>query len=85
MRTRAQASLTDAERRTLDRFVERADWARANLVYDLLEQAAAEEGASPSFFSVHVYDPTHVAHRREIGSFFFQEVDRDKIVLSGEP
>ena len=29
--------------------------------------------------------PEHVAQRREIRSFFIQEVDRDKIVLWGEP
>jgi len=52
----------------------------------LLYRAADEDGgASPTFFSVHVYDPDHVARRREIRSFFFEEVDRDKIVLAGKP
>jgi hypothetical protein len=36
------------------------------------------------FFSASVYDPQRVEQRREIRSFFIQEVDRDKIVLHGE-
>lgn len=64
---------------------ERADWEGRSPIYRLLTRAADEKGTSPAFFSVHVYDPGHVARRREIRSFFFQEVDRDKIVLIGEP
>lgn len=123
METLAQATLTDRERRTLDRFVEllreefrdelRSVWLygsrargeppRAESDIDLivvtqrakaearapisrlLYKVAVEQGASPAFFSLQVYDPAHVERRREIGSFFFQEVDRDKIVLAGEP
>jgi len=47
--------------------------------------AAQAEGANPDLFSVKLYDPEAVAQRREIRSFFVQEVDRDKIVLAGEP
>src|SRR5262245_21886638 len=47
--------------------------------------AAQAEGANPFLFSVKLYDPETVAQRREIRSFFVQEVDRDKIVLAGEP
>ncbi len=50
----------------------------------LMDEAAEEEGANPVFFSTSVYDPRRVAQRREIRSFFIQEVDRDKIVLHGE-
>lgn len=32
----------------------------------------------------HVHDPEWLRERREIKSFFIQEVDRDKIVLYGE-
>ncbi len=32
-----------------------------------------------------VYTPERIAQRREIRSFFTQEVDRDKVVLYGEP
>jgi predicted nucleotidyltransferase len=54
-------------------------------VDDLLVRAADAEGASWGWFSVHVFDPQHIARRREIRSFFIQEVDREKIVLAGEP
>jgi predicted nucleotidyltransferase len=58
------------------------DWDRVGA---LMDRAASAEGADAAYFAVHVYDPAHIAHRREIGSFFIQEVDRDKIVLAGEP
>jgi hypothetical protein len=51
----------------------------------LMDEAAEEEGPNPVFFSTSVYDPQRLAQRREIRSFFIQEVDRDKIVLHGEP
>lgn len=51
----------------------------------LMDEAAAEEDANPVLFSVAVYDPRRIEERREIRSFFMQEVDRDKIVLFGEP
>jgi predicted nucleotidyltransferase len=60
-------------------------WDDLSRVMKLMDQAAEAEGAKAAFFSVHVYDPAHIARRREIRSFFIQEVDRDKIVLAGEP
>ena len=62
-----------------------AGWDDFHRVGRLLDEAAEAEGASPVFFSAHVYDPDHLANRRQIRSFFIQEVDRDKIVLAGEP
>jgi len=53
-------------------------------VYDVVWNSADEVGASPVFFSTLVYDVDRIAQRREIRSFFIQEVDRDKIVLYGE-
>jgi predicted nucleotidyltransferase len=50
----------------------------------LMEDAAEAEGANPVLFSVSVYTPERIAQRREIRSFFIQDVDRDKIVLAGE-
>jgi predicted nucleotidyltransferase len=50
----------------------------------LMYEAAEAEGANPVLFSVSVYTPERVAQRREIRSFFIQDVDRDKIVLAGE-
>ena len=32
-----------------------------------------------------VYDPSWLEGRRQIESFFIREVDRDKVVLLGEP
>lgn len=54
-----------------------------HLAGDLGEAAALAEGESPFTYSVHVYDPGWLRGRREIESFFIQEVDRDKIVLAG--
>jgi predicted nucleotidyltransferase len=53
------------------------------LAGDLSEEAAIAAGESPFNFSVHVHDPEWLKGRRAIESFFIQEVDRDKIVLSG--
>jgi predicted nucleotidyltransferase len=50
---------------------------------DLSEEIATAEGESPFNYSVHVHDPEWLQRRREIESFFIQEVDRDKIVLAG--
>ena len=54
-------------------------------VVRLVHEAAEAEGANPAFFAVKLYDPERVAQRRAIRSFFMQEVDRDKVVLAGEP
>lgn len=50
---------------------------------DLSEEIAFAQGESPFNYSVHVHDPEWLRSRREIESFFIQEVDRDKIVLAG--
>ena len=54
-------------------------------VTKLMDRAAEPEGVNPVFFATLVYSPERVAQRRRIRSFFMQEVDRDKIVLYGEP
>lgn len=62
------------------------DWREQDRRIGRLADAAADaEGASPFDFSVLVYTPEQLAQRREIESFFIQEVDRDKIVLAGRP
>lgn len=53
--------------------------------YRRIDEAAEGEGLAFSLFSPHVYTPEHITQRREIRSFFIQEVDSDKIVLYGEP
>lgn len=52
---------------------------------ELVDASAEAENANPAFFSIHVYDPARIAQRRAIGSFFMEEVDRDKVVFAGEP
>ena len=53
-------------------------------IIELLIEAAEAEGVNPALFSAKLFDPERVAERRNIRSFFMQEVDRDKIVLFGE-
>lgn len=55
------------------------------LALDLSETAALEAGESPFLYSVQVRDGSWLRERREIGSFFIGEVDRDKLVLAGGP
>ncbi len=55
------------------------------VVSGLATRAAEEAGTSPAFMAPRTYDPARVEDRRRIRSFFFQEVDRDKIVLYGSP
>jgi predicted nucleotidyltransferase len=52
-------------------------------VWEVIERLAPEVGADPILFAPHVADPSWIEGRREINSFFIQEVDRDKIVLRG--
>ena len=54
-------------------------------VIELAFEAAGDEGANPAWYSIKLYDPELVEQRRSIRSFFMQEVDRDKVVLAGEP
>jgi predicted nucleotidyltransferase len=54
-------------------------------VYDAIWNTTERLGISPMLFSAVVYDVERVAQRRAIGSFFIHEVDRDKVVLYGEP
>jgi predicted nucleotidyltransferase len=63
-----------------------ASWASKMRVHDALQSAARELDlqALTFSFSIHVNTPTWLAQRREIQSFFIAEVDRDKIVLSGQ-
>jgi predicted nucleotidyltransferase len=49
----------------------------------LVNEAADAEGDSPVYYSVLVWSIDRLRDRRDIRSFFVQEVDRDKIVLHG--
>jgi predicted nucleotidyltransferase len=122
MPTLARASLSEDERRVLERFTDRlreelgadlhAVWlygSRArgertgpesdvdvlvvtaggrerdgDIVWHALREAAEEVGAHSWGFMPQVWDRDRLRQRREIQSFFIQEVDRDKIVLAGD-
>lgn len=63
--------------------VDDASWDGRMLVRKVLDESARELGldALPWSFSVHVHTPAWLAQRREIGSFFIAELDRDKVLL----
>lgn len=63
----------------------RADWDSQKRMIRWLDETAAAEDVGPWLFSIQLYAPERLAQRREIRSFFIQEVDRDKIVLAGAP
>lgn len=54
-------------------------------VQELVYEASQAEGFLFVYLSAHVRDPAHIRHKRAIDDFFMQEVDRDKVVLFGEP
>ena len=54
-------------------------------VLETVGRVADQAGVSRVLLSTLVYDVDRIAQRPEIESFFIQEVDRDKIVLYGEP
>ena len=123
MATLAEASLSETDRRVLDRFVAAlrehlgealdAVWlygsrargepphedsdvdllvfvrdspeAHDQRVSRLMWDAAWAEDAGPFDYSVRVTNRRWLEGRREIRSFFIQEVDRDKVVIHGEP
>jgi predicted nucleotidyltransferase len=66
--------------------VEDASWAGKTRVHDALQAAARalDLQALTVSFSIHINTPAWLEQRRAIRSFFIAEVDRDKIVLSGE-
>lgn len=48
-----------------------------------LIDAIEAEGDSPPYYSMQLHELEWLIDRRRIRSFFFQEVDRDKLVLAG--
>jgi predicted nucleotidyltransferase len=63
-----------------------ASWQSKGEIHSALDAAAHELALDRVawYFSVHVQTPEWLRQRREIRSFFIAEVDRDKIVLSGQ-
>ena len=51
----------------------------------LIDEIARERGANPAVYVPHTWDRDWLASRREIDSIFTRELDRDKVVLFGEP
>jgi len=49
----------------------------------MVEEEGDAEGDSPVYYSLRVFDTDWLRGRRQIRSFFIQEVDRDKLILSG--
>lgn len=58
------------------------DW---DVLGRIVRLEAKAEDDTPALLSTLAYSPARLARRRDIQSFFIQEVDRDKIVLYGEP
>lgn len=54
-------------------------------INELKWKVALEADGVPPRYSVYVRDRAWLEDRRKIRSFFVQEVDRDKIVLFGDP
>ncbi|MFL5900830.1 MAG: hypothetical protein ACJ75S_06490 [Solirubrobacterales bacterium] len=52
-------------------------------VTELTHRTVVAAGESPVWYSVSVFDPEWLRSRREIESFFIQNVDRDKLLLAG--
>jgi predicted nucleotidyltransferase len=63
----------------------RDSWQDTDRAFAVLTDAAEAEGEKSAYFSMRIYTPERLAQRREIRSFFIQEVDREKIILYGEP
>lgn len=87
-RGEADPSETDPDRRSDVDLMAIVDPARdaAEVSWEfapLLEAVADAEGDSPVYYSLRIYDAARLRERRRIRSFFFQEVDRDKLVLYG--
>jgi predicted nucleotidyltransferase len=52
-------------------------------VWKTIDGVARTMGVNPAVFVPHTWDRAWLEGRREIESFFIEEVDRDKIVLFG--
>ena len=86
-RGEADPNETDPDRRSdvdLLAIVEGDDERYRKAVTELRFEAAEALGDSPFFFSVMLMSAEWLRGRREIESFFIQEVDRDKLILYGD-
>jgi predicted nucleotidyltransferase len=86
-RGEADPAETDPDRRSdvdLLAIAAGGDERYGNAVNSLRFDVAESLGDRPFFFSVKVMNPEWLRGRREIDSFFIQEVDRDKLILYGD-
>lgn len=56
----------------------------SDIVRRLVDEAADAAGGRASTFSARVFDRDDLEHGRRVHSFYFREVDRDKLVLHGD-
>jgi predicted nucleotidyltransferase len=87
-RGEADPSETDPDRRSDIDLMAIVDPARdaAELSWEfapVLEAIVDAGRDSPVYYSLRIYDAERLRDRRRIRSFFFQEVDRDKLILYG--
>jgi len=61
--------------------VDDASWEGKQVVHDILGEVAHDLGlqAVTWSFSIHINTPAWLEQRRNVGSFFIAEVDRDKV------
>jgi predicted nucleotidyltransferase len=88
-RGEADPSETDPDRRSDVDLLAMVDPARdveaaARWALPMVEAEADAIGDSPVYYSLRVFDTEWLRDRREIRSFFTQEIDRDKLVLWGK-
>ncbi len=65
--------------------IDDADWRAAHRVLELSSRVEEAEGLQWGKLAPHAYDSSWPAERRRIDSFFIREVDRDKVIVFGEP
>ncbi len=65
--------------------IDDADWRDARRVLELSSRVEEAGGLQWGKLAPHAYDSGWPAERRRIESFFIREVDRDKVVVFGEP
>ena len=82
--SRARGEWTGPES-DVDLLVITKDGSEEDRIRAALRDTAEAEGASPFFFSLQVYSLDWLAERRGVEAFFIKEVDRDRIVLAGDP
>jgi uncharacterized protein (UPF0332 family)/predicted nucleotidyltransferase len=82
--SRARGEWTGPES-DVDLLVITTDGSEEDKIRAALWETAEAEDISPFLFSLQVYGVDWLAERRAVEAFFVKEVDRDRIVLAGDP